>query len=75
MSTQRRPTKKGLVRPTAPTHVDLGGVGHAVGVLADDHVAFFQTQQALGFDTNSANAECFAGASISRIPQARRAGT
>jgi hypothetical protein len=39
-------------------------MGHAVGVLADDHMAFFQAQQALGLDAERANVE-FLPASIS----------
>ncbi len=44
-------------------------MGHAVGVLADDHVAFFQAQQALGLDAERANAQPRAGLHQG-IPQA-----
>lgn len=57
-----------LAAGDGPVHVDLGRAGHAVGVLADDHVALFQAQQALGLDPERTNVMRLAGLH-QRVPQ------
>ena len=51
-----------------PGHVGLPDAGEAVGVLADDDVAFFEAQHALGFDAEGADAFGPAGRH-QRVPQ------
>ena len=51
-----------------PAHVDFRRVSHSIGVLTDDHVAFFHAQQALGFDAKGTDVVYFASLN-QRIPK------
>src|SRR5690349_3008275 len=61
------PDEERLRHTQGPLRADLQRIGQAVGVLADDHVAFLETQDSLRFDTERTDAEALARAQH-RVP-------